>query len=161
MSIDVKIKTNDSIFKLRVSGILVKDNKILTVQINNNDFFCLPGGHIELNEDSKEAVIREFVEETNISVKIKSQIAITENFFTNINGYKVHEIGIYYLLESNSNINTEDFNKIEKDKNEETFLNFKWVNTKDIDKINFKPKFLVDKIIKNDYQFEHVIIKVI
>ncbi len=161
MSIDVKIKTNDSIFKLRVSGILVKDNKILTVQINNNDFFCLPGGHIELNEDSKEAVIREFVEETNISVKIKSQIAITENFFTNINGYKVHEIGIYYLLEANGNINTEDFNKIEKDKNEETFLNFKWVNTKDIDKINFKPKFLVDKIIKHDYQFEHVIIKVI
>lgn len=156
---DVKMKTNDSIFKLRVSGLLIEDNKILTVQMNQNGFFCLPGGHVELNEDSKEAMIREFLEETNILVRIKAEVAITENFFTDTNGFNVHEIGIYYILESDSYIMTKDFNRIEKDKNEDVFLDFRWIDTKELDKIKFKPEFLINKISRSDYTFEHIIIR--
>lgn len=156
---DIKIKTNDSIFKLRVSGLLVKENKVLIVQMNNNGFYCLPGGHVELNEDSKEAVIREFEEETNIPVKIKKQIAIAENFFPALNKIKVHEIGIYYLLETDSDIILENFQRIEEDKGKKVLLDFRWIKTEEIDKVKFRPKFLMNKIIKNNYEFEHIIIK--
>ena len=84
--IDIEIENEFANFKLRVNGILINDNKILSVQMKKNGFYCLPGGHIEIGEDSKEAVVREFKEETGIDVKVERLISITENFFTRKNG---------------------------------------------------------------------------
>ena len=57
MKEDISISYKDSKFKYRVSGILLKDNKLLTVKINNNDFYCLPGGHVEIMEDTNKTLL--------------------------------------------------------------------------------------------------------
>ena len=49
---DVKIKCDEGNFKMRVSGLIIKNGKLLTVDICENNFYCLPGGHVHLGEES-------------------------------------------------------------------------------------------------------------
>lgn len=158
MSVDVKITKENLSFKLRANGIIIKDNKILVVMINNSGFYCLPGGHVELNEDSKTAVVREVLEETGVNVSSDKLIAIAENFFPGVNSNRMHEIGIYYTLKTDDEIEFKDHTKIENDKGKETRLDFKWVDISNLDTLNFRPTFLKDKITSNDFSFTHIII---
>lgn len=60
---DIKVNSIEGRFKFRVCGILEHNGKYLIVKINHNKFYCLPGGHIELGEDTETAVKREMKEE--------------------------------------------------------------------------------------------------
>lgn len=155
---DIHIETNSNVFKLRVSGILIQDNKLLVVQHRNNNFCCLPGGHIELNEDSKNAVIREMKEETLLDLEVSRLLCIAETFYT-IRDKNVHELCYYYLLNSKTKIKTRNWSYIEMDKGFETPLKFSWYNLSSPNSIQFKPYFILDKLKSNDLNFEHIIIK--
>lgn len=155
MNQDIKIKNGDYNFKYRVSGVLINNNKVLTVQMNNNGFYCLPGGHVELMEKSSDAIIREFYEETGIHTKIEKLLYITENFFDGKLG-KCHELGMYYLL-SCENIKQEDYTRIEHDKNGDMKLDFKWLEINCLD--NFKPEFIKSEILNIDENIKHFIIQ--
>ena len=76
---DVKIKTENEKFKFRVSGVIVKDNKVLGVDICDNGFFCCPGGHVHLGEDTITAIGREMSEETGIDCKRESPLLFLYN----------------------------------------------------------------------------------
>ncbi len=156
MNQDIRILGDDYKFKFRVSGILLVDDKILTVKINNNSFYCLPGGHVELMENTKDAIVREFKEETKIDVVIERLLFITENFF-NGNLGKFHELGFYYLLKPSNKVNTDNFELIEVDKDETVKLDFKWIKKDELK--NFKPEFLKNEINFNNKDIKHIIIK--
>ncbi len=158
MNQDIKISSVDGNFKYRVSGLLIVDNKLLSVKIDNNSFYCLPGGHIEIMEDSRNAMIREYLEETGINTKIDKGLFIVENFFES-NRKNCHELGIYYLLKPLERVETKDFTIVEKDKGRYTNLEFKWQNIEEL--TNFKPEFLKQKIkeINNDNGIEHIIVQ--
>lgn len=156
MNKDISISTDDFKFKYRVSGLLLVDNRILTVKINNNNFYCLPGGHVELMENTKDAIIREFKEETKIDVKIEKLLYITENFF-NGNLGKMHELGFYYLLKPMGDIKINDFELLEKDKDENVNLKFKWMKIGELN--NFKPEFIKNELDFNSNDIKHLIIK--
>ena len=64
---DLKIETEEIKLKVRANGAIINDDKVLMCQINNSGFWCLPGGHIHLGEDSKTASLREINEEVGIS----------------------------------------------------------------------------------------------
>ena len=153
MEQDIEIVSNNIKFKYRVSGILLKDNKILVCKINNNEFYCLPGGHVELLEDSQSAMLREFKEETLIDAKVEKLLFMTENFFKS-GKYDCHEIGMYYLL-SADNVSIEDFTREEHERDGITHLSFKWIDVDNLE--NLKPEFL-----KNNLSFnltKHLVIK--
>lgn len=60
--------------KSTVACILVKNNKILLAKRVKNPFknyWCLPGGHVELFEKIENAIKREIKEELNINIKPK------------------------------------------------------------------------------------------
>ena len=150
---DIEIKNNNVKFKYRVSGLLIKDNKLLVVKINDNSFYCLPGGHVELLENSNDAIIREFKEETGFDVQVEKFLFVTENFFKS-GTFDCHELGMYYLLKSD-NIPIKDFNKNEDEGDKITRLSFKWI---DVDNIScVKPEFLKEKIDVDN--IKHLIIK--
>lgn len=155
MNQDIRIKCNDYNFKYRVSGILIKNHKVLTVQMNDNGFYCLPGGHVELMETSSDAIIREFYEETGIRTNVEKLIYITENFFEGKLG-KCHELGMYYLLSCND-IKQEDYTIIEHDKNGDMKLEFKWLDINHLDK--FKPEFIKQEILGIENNIKHFIIQ--
>lgn len=153
---DIGISTENEKFKYRVSGLLIKNNKLLVVKIDNNSFYCLPGGHVELLEDTRDAVVREFKEETGIDVEIKQLKYITENFFKS-GKYNCHEVGMYYILETTNMIDFKEYTIEELDKDRITKLNFKWIDIDDLK--NVKPEFLKNKIKEKTNQIQHLIIK--
>ncbi len=157
-NIDIEIENDFANFKLRVNGILIYENRVLGVQMQKNNFYCLPGGHIELFENSIEAVKREIKEETGYDTSVKKLISVAENFFTRKNGKKIHEISLYYLLETIEDIDIQkEYNIIEIDKDDEVHHHFKWIKLEELADINFQPKEIKEKIMKKNFDFEHFI----
>lgn len=65
-------------FVVYADGICIKDKKILLLKRANDPFrgfWHVVGGQVEDNETLKEAVIREFKEETNLDVEVGEIIA--------------------------------------------------------------------------------------
>ena len=156
---DVKIKTENEKFKFRVCGVIVKDNKLLAVNICDNGFFCCPGGHVHLGEDTETAIAREIVEETGVDCKREKLLAVIENFFGG-KGKVFHEIGFYYLLSPKDlSFETKDFNILENDEGELKNLEFKWIDIDRLDEIDFRPVVIKEKLMKHNFDFEHIIAK--
>ena len=158
MGIDVKIVTEDREFKFRACGIICQDDKFLLVRIKDNNFYCLPGGHVELGENTEHAVLREMKEETGYNLNIKKLLAVTENFYTGTDKKIWHELAYYYLMEPLEPINTTNRTIIENDKGELKSLEFFWWDTNEELKLDIKPSFIKDKLKNRDYSLENNII---
>lgn len=158
---DLEIKNNTKKFKYRVNGIIIKNNKILTIKMKNNISYCLPGGHVELGEDSNTAIIREMLEEVNTNVTINKEFAVVENFYTDKNNLLTHEISFYFIVEPEnfSKIPLENYSKCENDKGELKQHNFVWLEIDSLKDFDFRPYFIKEKLINNNFNFEHIIIK--
>ena len=143
---DIRLDENEGKFKFRVCGILEYNNKYLVVKINNNDFYCLPGGHVELGEDTDKAVLREMEEELGYPVKIQKLVAVNQNFFKGVDGKKFHELGFYYIVNAvdESKINKDDYVRDELDKGEIQHLVFKWASLEQLKSMDFRPKFIIN-----------------
>ena len=65
-----------------VTAVVIKDNKVLIARHTyggGKGMLIIPGGYVEKGETPQDAVIREFKEETNITIKPKSIIGIRFN----------------------------------------------------------------------------------
>ncbi len=158
---DIEIKTDKKKLKIRVNGIVIKDNKLLTIKMKNNISYCLPGGHVMLGEDSITAIIREMQEELDINITIQKEFAIAESFYTDKNSLLTHEISFYYIVKPDdfANISLKDYSKYENDKGETKQHNFVWLPINSLHDFDFRPIFIKQKLITNNYEFEHIIIK--
>lgn len=154
---DVKIKSTDGCFKYRVAGVIIKDNKVLMVKMGHNNFYCLPGGHIHLCEDSVTAVIREINEEVGITCKSVKLIALAENFF-NVKLGRMHEVCYFYEIEPNEDMKTEDYEIVENDEGQLIPLHFKWCPLNEMDSVDFRPNIIKNKLKNLNLDFEHLII---
>ena len=113
----IKIKTENYNFKFRVSGLIIKKNKILLVDMDNSGFLCLPGGYVELGETTELAIKRELLEEVGKRFDISKYLGVVENYFINKYSKKMHEISFYYLMIPIEKIDANNFTIIENDKN--------------------------------------------
>lgn len=158
---DIKYEDELKRLKIRVNGIVLKENKVLVIKSKNNSSYYLPGGHIELGEDSKQAVSREMLEELGTEVVIKEKIAIAENFYLDKCGKEVHEISFYYVVDpiDFEKIPMVAYERVENDKGEMKLHKFDWLDINAIKDVDFKPEFLREKLLEKNYEFEHVIIK--
>lgn len=149
---DIKIDSNEGRFKFRVCGILEHNGKYLAVKINNNQFYCLPGGHVELDEDTDMAIKREMAEELGYEIKIKKLIAINQNFFKTKENKPFHELGYYYIVEAKNeqDVNPNDYAREELDKGELKHLEFKWLTLKELKNADFMPHFVASAIGSKD-----------
>ena len=66
--------------RIRVAGILIEDNKILLIQHhkNNKKYWLIPGGGNDWGETTKEALIREYKEETNMDIEVDEFLFFSE-----------------------------------------------------------------------------------
>jgi len=96
-----KHKRNLKNFKFRVSvyGVLHKGDKILVQRHPRLKTYGLPGGGVEIGETINSSLVREFVEETGLTLKIGKLITVTESFFT-YEGEDAHSILITYEVSS-------------------------------------------------------------
>lgn len=158
---DIEIKTNDKKFKYRVNGIIIHNNKLLTLKMKNNISYCLPGGHVELGESSQNAILREMLEETQTEVSINTLFSIVENFYTDKNNLKTHELSFYYIVEPRNfdKIKFNNYSANELDKGIEKQHNFEWLDISSLANVDFRPSFIKNKLLSNNYSFEHIIIE--
>lgn len=81
MKQEIKFKTDDYNFYCRAVGIVRKGDKYLILNVDNSPYYHIPGGHIEVGEDSLTAVKREINEELGYTVKEGKLFCIQENFY--------------------------------------------------------------------------------
>ncbi|MBQ3048018.1 MAG: NUDIX domain-containing protein [Clostridia bacterium] len=156
-STDVKLNLSDRKFKFRVAGIVEHKDKILIVRMRDNPFYCFPGGHVEILEDTYAAVKRELNEELYFKVNINKLIYIHENFFKE--GEKgFHELCFYFKCTPVDNsLNTDSVIWSEIDKGEELTHEFVWVDKNKLSVENVQPKDIVKSFLKDENKFEHLV----
>ena len=54
---DIQIIDNETAFNYRVSGAVIKDNKILLNRLKNDNFWTFVGGKVAFGENSEKAII--------------------------------------------------------------------------------------------------------
>lgn len=120
------------------------------MRVNKTSYFHIPGGHIEIGEDSKEAIIREIKEEIGCDVQEANLFVIQENFWIR-NNRKCHGIEFYYIIKPKQQLQMIDCEKVEIDKGEEKLLELKWVTSEELKDIDLRPTNIRDMLINGDY----------
>ena len=154
---DIKIKDENGKFRLRVSGMIIKNNKLLVHETQKFKGYCLPGGHVEVGESTKQAILREMKEELKINVKITDLFCINENIY-DTGETTSQEINYYYKLENLDFLPDESFFVKEIDIGVVKEHKFAWIDINDLCDKNFKPDHMAKIIMKNLESKDNVIL---
>lgn len=92
---DILFHKDDYIFSYRVSGILLRDNKILLQKPVNDTGYAIPGGHVEFGETNAQTLEREFKEEISADIRVGDLKWVAEIFFP-WGDKPCHQICLYY-----------------------------------------------------------------
>lgn len=120
-------------------GVIIQDGKIALIKKARGGYkglYDLPGGGIEHDEEPKEALYRELMEEVSVVV-VKEQLldVVSKTFKWQVEDNLIedlHHIGILYLVET-------DDNKLKETGDGIDSLGGVWVDIKDIDKDKVTP----------------------
>ena len=87
--------------RIRVAGILIEYNKILLIQHHKNDkkYWLIPGGGNDWGETTKEALIREYKEETNMDIEVDEFLFFSETISPD---KKRHVLNLFYKIHRNN-----------------------------------------------------------
>ncbi len=154
--VDIGINEEFGSFKFRVGIVLIKNNKLLCMKAKKFDGYVLPGGHVELNELSNQAVLREGKEELGTEVVIKDLLCVHENLFYN-KGKVFNEICYYYIVDTKNSLPIDDFIVSEIDKGISKKHSYVWLEIKTLEKNNLRPTSIA-KLIQDDIKETNKII---
>lgn len=147
---DLKIKSKTQEFHGRTCGIIKQGDKFLIMRVDKTNYYHIPGGHIEIGENSKAGVIREIKEEIGCDVKEAELFAIQENFWER-KGKKCHGIEFYYIIIPNVELPIKNYERMENDKGEEKLLEFKWVTPQELLNVDLRPANIKELLINEAY----------
>ena len=105
MSADLQFGTADPgpDYGLRPSafGLVIQDGKLACVRVDRGEgsYFDLPGGAIDDGETEAQAVVREFLEETGMTVRPLARIAAASQYFRKSDGEPINNIGGFWIAE--------------------------------------------------------------
>lgn len=148
MKQEIKFKTDDYNYYNRAVGIIKHNDKFLIMNVNNAPYYHIPGGYIEIGEDSLSAVAREIKEELGYTVKNATLFCIQENFYKK-RGIVQHGVEYYYIIEPEEDIKTVDKEVAEIDRGEEKHLFIKWVSIDELKEIDLRPFTVKDLMVNN------------
>ncbi len=144
-------------FNHRVAGACLHKNHILLQTTETADFHILPGGRVEMGEDSETALKREMREELGCEMSIERLIWIVENFF-GLSGESCHEVlFIYEMTPGNQTILDPKWKRTTTDAGIE--IHFAWHPLEALRHINIKPSFLRESLKKLPETTEHLVIR--
>ncbi|MBQ7699479.1 MAG: NUDIX domain-containing protein [Clostridia bacterium] len=106
MNSDITVRVDESVVNLRVGAVITKDNKVLMVKNQRDDYYYSVGGRIKIGETSEKAIIREVYEELGVKLTIDRLGFISENYFYgdmgDNTGREIYEICFYYYMKTPS-----------------------------------------------------------
>ncbi len=82
-------------------GLVFESGKLACVRVDRGEgsYFDLPGGAVDGDETEEEAVVREFLEETGMTVRPLTRIAGASQYFRKSDGEPINNIGGFWILE--------------------------------------------------------------
>lgn len=151
---DLTLDVEDYKLNIRAAGVIIHNNKILAHRNLNKGHYCIPGGRVEIGENSEETVKREIQEELRKQIEITGYVATIENFFE-MNESKYHEI---YFLHEIEFTNEEDkkINYTMHNEEGKEYLQYEWLDLDRIEEYNILPNCL-KKVLKSKNFPVHVI----
>ncbi|MFQ3575872.1 MAG: NUDIX domain-containing protein [Cytophagales bacterium] len=116
--------------KIRPSGLLIVEDKLLTLKYNynGNEVFALPGGNQENQDGLKETLIREFEEELNLKISVHDLVLVAESL--NNKGIKILHLVFKVDCENPQPIINPE---------QTSCFGFDWLSMSELDKINLYP----------------------
>ena len=129
-------------FNKRVSAIIIEKGKILLLHRIKfgKEYFVLPGGSVEENENNKNALIREVKEETGLDVKIERELWQVNNEYDKRTQY------IYLISKYSGNL---ELGSPEKERqSEDNKYILEWRNIEDLKTIKFFPTEIKTNILE-------------
>ena len=143
---DLKFKIDNNNFHSRASAIIYNNDKtkVLLFKVEDGrDFYLLPGGRIEFNEDSLTAIKKEILEETGYDLEY-SLCSIEENFLKRKDG-NIMQYQFCYKAIFNEEIKEEYFNCLDHEGQ-----SFTWIDISELNNIKLLPVIAKDYICNNN-----------
>ena len=154
----ISFEVGNDKFNFRVSAIIIdeKGKRFLTNTREHIDFCVLPGGRVEMGEETPVSLKRELIEELNAEIDIIGLKAITENFFEfdNKNYHELQYLYVAKLLDESIENRQGKFIGVEQKDI------FEWKSLADIDNVNYTPKYLkeiIKEVANGNYEIRHLI----
>ena len=144
-------------FKYRVAGLAVQDGYVLLTKADQDEYWILPGGRVELGEDTRTALERELMEETGREVQVGDLLWVVEDFF-HLDGTYHHELAFTYaifpedltILSSTWTHRTADG---------DTRIELRWFDLDHLEAVPFRPAFLKAELQHPPEIPQHVIVR--
>lgn len=90
-------------YRLRATafGLVVQDGRLACVRVDRGEgsYFDLPGGAVDGDETEEQAVVREFLEETGMTVRPLSRLAEASQYFRKSDGEPINNSGGFWTVE--------------------------------------------------------------
>jgi len=145
----ITVEWNEGWFGARAAGVMLDGrNRVLLSRLEDEDVWVLPGGAIALHETSREAVKREFIEETTFAIEVHRLLWILENYWL-FKGKRAHDIGFHFLVspkeakgvwEQDEFVGQEELHTPDRS----WVLIFKWFDIAKLNELNLKPSLLIE-----------------
>jgi 8-oxo-dGTP pyrophosphatase MutT (NUDIX family) len=144
-------------FKYRVAGLAVNDGYVLLTKADQDEYWILPGGRVELGEDTRTALQREILEETGQRARIGNLLWIVENFF-DLDGTDYHELAFVYAI---SPIDTAILENTwtHRTTDGEASIELRWFDLDHLDAVPFQPAFLGAESHRPPKTTQHAIVR--
>lgn len=146
---DFRTKLNQTVFGVRATALIVKDNRLLVVE--DEDGFYTIGGAIQVDEATEDAVVREVKEELGVASRAAQLAFIVENRFEQA-GIHYHNIEFHYLVDllEDAPLTMQEDTKP---------LPCRWLALEDLSTVDLKPAFLKTALSDWDRQLRHIHLK--
>ncbi len=144
-------------FKYRVAGLCVHDGYVLLTKADQDDYWILPGGKVELSEDTRTTLRRELVEETGYEAEIKDLLWIVENFF-HLDETHYHELAFVYAIAPTDPAILDD-SWSHQTTDGDVRIELRWFELDKLEAVNFRPAFLRPLLQDPPEAPRHMIVK--
>jgi ADP-ribose pyrophosphatase YjhB (NUDIX family) len=144
-------------FKYRVAGLAVHDGYVLLTKADQDESWILPGGRVELGEDTRTALHREILEETGQGARIGNLLWVVENFF-DLDATDYHELAFVYAI-SPADPAVLHNTWTHRTTDGETGIELRWFDLDHLEAAPFQPAFLKAELQHPPRTTRHVIVR--
>lgn len=142
----IRAEIDGGFFNFRVAGVFIQNGAVLVHRGRDDKFYALPGGRVEMFEETDAALVREMKEELKADTAIRRLLWICEDFYE-YGGQKVHELCYYYLAEFEHPSQTQTEGSFWVTELDGSDLEFVWLPLADMENAVIYPRFLREGLL--------------